>query len=282
MASLLDNLELFPLAAAVLLPGFIWTEVERKLVVQNRTDAMRRVFLFFFYSLLTYCVVGFYFWTDIEKIAQSKQISRSIAISLATGLLGVGVLGGIATAAFRRLDPVCGLLRWLGLPAMNAVKSPWDAAFGRRDHALVRVRTVDDRDVFGLLALNSQAACDEDGRDLFLEKLYIENESRDLVAAVGTKGVWIPGDRIHEVRFYTFEELDSDSGKAQCKASERPKHSNQDTEGERIARAGSEPQPSLPHADIEPKADGTAHCQSSESRAQPEVSLPPHVQSSTR
>lgn len=216
-ANLNAVLTLLPLGAVLLLPGFIWHAVTRKIVPGRGTDRSDRAGKILAYSILCFVIWAKVFpgalpSTPISDLAGALQIAANAALFL----VPISVLGGIVTGLFEREDCFRKILRLIRIQSASTGMDPWSRAFLRPIGCLVRIRYSDGGETYGIFNPKSVASDPSESKEIYLEQVFCINADGDLEPAVASQGCWISADFVREIQFIDAKELESDDAKTKC------------------------------------------------------------------
>jgi len=207
-----DSLSIAPIAAAALLPGYLWRQSERNFVASARLGKIEEIYGYVLYSLVTYSLVG----VSLQLVGWLPEDLDAVSLMEAARLLVVAMvisyLGGIATGLLRRFNLVGAIFGLIGIPTIHPIETGWDKAFSRRDGCLVRVAFKNGKDRFGIYGAKSLVSAEIENGDIYLEKTLCKGES-GLVHENATEGIWISSSEVQCLRFYKYEDLENDIDK---------------------------------------------------------------------
>lgn len=209
----INLLSLAPAVAALLLPGFLWQQSEGKFVSRGSIGRVEEVYTYVLYSLLAYTVPLILFSADYAGVSELGDISLELsAKTLVAGGIS-GTLGGIGTGLLRRFDGVGWVCGRLGLSTVHPFQTAWDRAFMRSKGCLVRVTFKDGTNRYGVYGSKSLVSTEASERDIYLEQAYCQAADGGLEQEIGTLGIWIPHSEVECVRFYSYENLNTDDAR---------------------------------------------------------------------
>jgi hypothetical protein len=220
------TVEALVIVALVLSPGYLFTQVARRLIahVPEATD------LRFLLTIITYGTaihaLAFPFWTStILRYYLSGQLLRherevffwAITVCIALPLvLGIGV--GQLTL-WKSLDR---LLDRIGLGYVDRMPSAWDYVVREPRGSWVKIQLKDGLGIIGgIYGSNSVASLDPRRADVYLEETWQLDEAGNFVGPViDSQGVWVAHDVIAYVTF--FNNWEEQSGTADLEVVAEP------------------------------------------------------------
>ncbi len=204
-----NSLSIAPIAAAALLPGYLWRQSERNFVASARLGKIEEIYGYVLYSLVAYSLVGLSLQLCGWLPENLDTISLLQSVRLLVIAMVVSYLGGIATGLVRRFNLVGVIFGVIGIPTIHPIEKGWDKAFSRRDGCLVRVTFKNGKDRFGIYGAKSLVSAEIENGDIYLEKTLCQGEG-GLVHENATEGIWISSSEVQCLRFYKYEELEND------------------------------------------------------------------------
>lgn len=190
-----------PVAAVVLLPGFVWTRAERRFVDEPAVGSVDLIYQYTLYSFIAYIPS---FAIAYQLLGRGSDAVHSVPLLLlwAASGLAVGLLGGAATGWLKRHDALGRFFARLRLHTLHSEHSAWNRATGRKQSCLVQVTLNDGKHVMGVFAGGSLASAASVWHDLYLEVEFEDGPRQTLVEVPGSEGVWISQDAISVIRFF--------------------------------------------------------------------------------
>ena len=213
------TIEALVIIALVLSPGYIFTQVTRRLIAHIPESTDLRLLL----TIITYGTViqalAFPLWTnrilgfyldDRLRQHQSETFLWAIGVCL---LLPVAL--GLLLGWLIQTAPVEAVLSRIGLGFVDRTPSAWDYAMDQPEGSWVKVRLKDDGgEIAGLFGRLSFASLDPNRADVYFEQVWRLDGFGTFVEPVpGSEGVWIAHDVIASIEFLSRpEETDGAAG----------------------------------------------------------------------
>lgn len=207
-----STIEALVIIALVLSPGYVFTQVARRLIahVPETTD------LRFLLTVVTWGTViqaiAFPFWTiqllDFYFDQDLPQHLVQVSVWVVTVCLLLPVVLGIAVGRLTLLPWVDNLLDKIGLGYIDRMPSAWDYLVRNPRGNWVRIYLRDNQGVIaGKFSVHSVASLDPKRADLYLEEAWLLDENGRFDRTVpASRGVWIAHNVMAYVDFLNLEE----------------------------------------------------------------------------
>ncbi len=184
---------------AFVAPGYICSLVAGWFVPAKKEDEKAKLLRMFMLTMLVFVIFS---------------LLASVVPTLKTG--GTTTPGGRALY-FGVIPVVLGLLlgwsaqngagrsigRRLGLTILHPVDTAWDRRFLRLNEGAFVLVKMEGGDEYAARYAECSFAGDGATRDLYLETLYDVDEEGVWQPVPATEGIWIRGDKLQAIRFYT-------------------------------------------------------------------------------
>lgn len=196
-------------SAALLVPGYLWLTAERWLSPQHRLAKEEKILRYIVYALINYAI---WYTVILSTLLSAALMMRpsfwDVCLWIFVLILSPLALG-IFTGILRRSKRVGAWLQKVGLPIPFTLETGWDQAFFRENSCLVRVLMKDGCERIGVYGCDSLVSPLPDSRDIFLEKLYEEDEHGDLQPKAMSLGMWIAEAEIRHLELYEIRSIDN-------------------------------------------------------------------------
>lgn len=205
------TIEALVIAALVLAPGYIFTQIARRVIahIEEPTDIR---FLLTIISAGTAIHVLIFFWTTrlvefyrVDRLASHQWEAYAWAISTVFLLpIGLGILAGQLSLR----APVERVLDRIGLGYIDRMPSAWDYVMRREEQGYVRVHLKDNQGmVAGAYGNRSFGSLNSKRSDIFLEETWQLDDAGNFGQRVAdTRGVWIAHEVMSHVEFLHGQE----------------------------------------------------------------------------
>jgi hypothetical protein len=202
---------------AFLLPGFVTVLIhENTYRYSEDPTPLDRLLRILYYSVWTYLLLGLAALLLHETrgtIEQLYEENKGDPAELVWRGALVVLIPSLLIATVTRFWYGSRLQQWwldlLHINRNHLQPTGWDFFFRKGTSAHVRVTTKDGARVYGYYGSESFAAYAKDGGDLYLEKVFAEEEDWFGPEAAGTAGVWLPMKDVVCVEFYDSERADT-------------------------------------------------------------------------
>lgn len=197
---------------AFALPGFVTVLIqERTFKSAEDPTALDRLLRILYYSVWIYlllALVALIFGIDRQSIQHLYDRYQGNPAELVWRGTLVVLVPSFIIANATRLWTGSRAQRWLlnmaRINERHEQPTAWDYFFGQRHNVYIRVTMKDGGRVLGFYGARSFAAYAKDGRDLYLERHYVQDEKSGWFGEEthGNHGVWIKADDAIAVEFY--------------------------------------------------------------------------------
>jgi Family of unknown function (DUF6338) len=230
---------------AFALPGFV------TVLIQERTfksaedpttlDRLLRILYYSVWSYLLLAVAAIVFGVDRAYIEQLYEQNEGDPAELvwrgALVILIPSIVIATATRAWSGSKAQALALRFARINERHEEPTGWDYFFQQRGEAYVRVTFKDGGRVYGYYGPYSFAAYAKDGRDLYLERVYAEDDDWFGPESAGTCGVWVKTEDAVAVEFYSRADAGTEETPAEASSRETPALETPGDSGPRAAQA---------------------------------------------
>lgn len=197
---------------AFALPGFVTVLIQER-TFKNAEDPtpLDRLLRVLYYSVWTYlllAMVALVFGIDRSWIEHLYHRHEGDPAQLIWRGALVALVPPFLIAHATRLWDSSPAQAWLlgkaGINARHEQPTAWDFFFRQRRNVYVRITLAGGSRVFGFYGANSFSAYAKDGRDLYLERLYVENPVTGWFGdeVGGNRGFWVKAEDAVSVEFY--------------------------------------------------------------------------------
>jgi hypothetical protein len=206
------TIEALLIAALVLAPGYIFTQIARRVIahIEEPTDIR---FLLTIISAGTAIHVLIFFWTvrivefyRVDGLAKHQWEAYAWAISTVFLIpIGLGVLAGQLSLR----TPVDRVLDRIGLGYIDRMPSAWDYVMRREEQGYVRVHLKDNQGIVaGAYGDRSFGSLNSKRSGIFLEETWQLDDVGNFAQRVAdTRGVWIAHEVMSHVEFLHGQEV---------------------------------------------------------------------------
>ncbi len=206
-----DSFEFF---ARYLLAGYVVIIVRSRFILGVRAKASELVIEAVIFSLLIQLAVIFlripvvfavgYFSDPNQSVVISPNLALFLEVLIFPTFVGL-ILGWNLSSGWNNT-----ILRRLSMPIVHPVQRAHDFAFGNaREPCLVLLTFEDDTVIRGFFGETSLAASDASRSDIYLERLYIEDETGQWSAPNPGRSGLISLSGIRSIEFLDVEENDN-------------------------------------------------------------------------
>jgi len=201
-------------AAALLVPGSVWTSVTASFVARKRATGEVRLV-----ELLTLSCANAAIWAwPLFLVARGDPVGLhpAIAVLLVVCFLFVspGLLG-LLSGLLHQKAVMSSFLNRLGFLTLSPVPTAWDYRFSQLRPSLVIVTLRDGRLIYGLFGYASFAGGSDSAHDLYLERIYVPLPTREWAPVTGSEGVLICADEIGIIEFVGYKEVGDAEGRCE-------------------------------------------------------------------
>lgn len=92
-------------------------------------------------------------------------------------------------------------LEKIGIKSIHSTPTAWDYKFSKQESAFVIVTLTDDTRIKGLYCTDSFSSSDFEERDLYLEKLYVSDNTQKWIEVEENNGIYISKNQIKYIEF---------------------------------------------------------------------------------
>jgi hypothetical protein len=194
------TIEALIIIALVLSPGYIFTQVARRLIAHVPESTDVRLLLTVITWGTVILAVAFPFWTNTilgyyldGRLRQHETEAFRWAVTIC---LILPVALGVAVGWLTTLKSVDWVLDKIGLGYVDRLPSAWDLVARQQKGSWVKIQLKDDQGVVaGRFGDHSVASLDPRRADVYLEQAWRLDESGNFAdPVVDTRGVWIAHD----------------------------------------------------------------------------------------
>jgi Family of unknown function (DUF6338) len=218
------------LLVAFVLPGFVTVLLqERTFRSADDPTPLDRLLRVVYYSVWTYlllAMVALIVGVDRAYIEDLYDRYKSDPAELvwrgALAILLPAMVVATATRLWAGTPAQSKVLGWLRINERHEQPTGWDYFFRQRRNVYVRVTTTDGSRILGFYGAASFATYAKDGRDLYLERVYVPDQQGWFgPESPGNRGVWVKTDAVVSIEFYDPEYASQES--ATSSSTEAPK-----------------------------------------------------------
>ena len=207
---------------AFALPGFFTVLIQERTFkrAEDPTD-LDRLLRILYYSLLSYLLlavvaipVGVHVSTVTSLYKQYKHEPAQLVWRGAIVLLAPSLVIATVTRIWDQWRRLRGAVVWvLHLNDRHTEPTGWDYFFRKRLGVHVRATLKSGEKVFGYYGGESFAAYSKDGRDLYLETQYDEEDGWFGQPAANTRGIWVNTQEAVSIEFYSPGDANTEAPK---------------------------------------------------------------------
>jgi hypothetical protein len=218
------------LLVAFVLPGFITVLIqERTFKSAEDLTPLDRLLRVLYYSVWTYlllALVALVFQIDRtyveETVDHFEDDPAELVWRAALVLLIPSFLIATATRLWAGSKAQSCTLQKLRINERHQEPTAWDFFFRQQRNSYVRVTLSDGGRVLGFYGQRSFAAYAKDGRDLYLERIYVLDDAHDWFGPEvdGNRGVWVRTEDVVSVEFYDPQDEREQEPAAEASGSE--------------------------------------------------------------
>lgn len=198
------------LIAAFLLPGFVTVLIqERTFKSADDPTPLDRLLRVLYYSVWIYLLLAglaLIFGIDRNSVTDLYDRYQDDPAQLVwrAGILILVPAFVVANSTrwWAGSEPQRRLHRLLKINSRHEEPTAWDHHFRQRGQSYVRLTAESGARIYGYYGERSFAAYAKDGRDLFLERVYIEDDDWFGREVTGSAGVWVSTEKIVAAEFY--------------------------------------------------------------------------------
>ena len=201
---MIDSLDTVIYSAYFLVPGYVIREIVGKFLPDREHNDFEKVVMYLEYSILE---IALWYWLFEEIYCKfGNHMSKYWGI-LIFAVLITSLITGIAIGLIKKHQVFRRALAFGGINVQHSVPTAWDYKFSTTDTPKWMCICLDDNTILrGRYGMKSLASSDRNNQDIYLEEVFMIDETDAWVREDRTDGIWISSKSIKWINFYKDEE----------------------------------------------------------------------------
>lgn len=193
------------MAIAFLIPGFIITSINKRVIPIVDKEYKTKIFENFIYSFL-----NIFLWSiPIYKIYLNIDWwHKNYTLLWIVGVLIIFLSPmtiALVVILFNRHEIFRKICEYFSLPSVDTDPSAWDFKFKQIQGEWVLITLSDNRTIAGFVGKNSFISSNAKERDLYIDEVYEINKNNEWHKTKRTDGIWLRSGEIISIEFFKFE-----------------------------------------------------------------------------
>lgn len=200
-------------AIAFLIPGFIVTNITKRVIPLVDKEYKTKIFENFIYSFL-----NIFLWSiPIYRIYLSIEYWKENYVLLWIASFLIIFLSPIAIALIiiliNKYEIIRKVCEYFNISPVDTEPSAWDFKFKQIKGEWVLITLSDKRMVAGFIGINSFISSNSKERDLYIDEVYEIDENGLWKKRKRTDGIWLKNEEIKSIEFFCCEKGDDKNEK---------------------------------------------------------------------
>ena len=187
------NLDILITIAAFIVPGYITLQISNGIKPLNK-DEKENTFNFLIYCVI-YSFINTYLYYLISNIEVIKNLNSDLVILI------ISILMGFVISVANPFKLICALLAMLNIDIKSPMPTAWDYVLLNHENTNIIITLDDNTKIKAWWGKNSHASDLDHGSDMYLEKVYKENEKGEWVEDKDSKGIYLSKNIIRMIEF---------------------------------------------------------------------------------
>lgn len=169
--------------ASFIVPGYITLQISDAIKPKKQDEKTKEV------HFLIYCVIYSFVNTYLYHLASNIEVIKNINSDLV--MLLISILVGIIIGIANPIHIIYLLLGLMNVDVKDPVPTAWDYVLLNHANSFIIITLSDNSKLRGWWGENSYAADASHGGDIYIEKIYDENENGEWIENKNSKGIYL-------------------------------------------------------------------------------------------
>lgn len=197
-------------AIAFLIPGFIITNIIRRVIPKVDKDYKTNVlenFIFSFLNIFLWAIPIYKIYINIEW--WNKKILLLWLVCLLIIFLSPIIIAAVIIIFYQK-EMFRRLCQYFNVSSIDTEPSAWDFKFKQIENEWVIITLKDETTIGGYIGVNSFISSNCKERDLYIDEQYKISKNGEWKKVNRTDGIWIKNDEIKYIEFLKDERKNKD------------------------------------------------------------------------
>lgn len=197
-------------AIAFLIPGFIITNIIRRVIPKVDKDYKTSVlenFIYSFLNIFLWAIPIYKIYINIEW--WNKKILLLWLVCLLIIFLSPIIIAAVIIIFYQK-EVFRKLCQYFNISSIDTEPSAWDFKFKRIDGEWIIITLKDKTTIGGYIGVNSFISSNCKERDLYIDEQYEISKNGEWKKVNRTDGIWIKNDEIKYIEFLKNERKNKD------------------------------------------------------------------------
>lgn len=197
-------------AIAFLIPGFIITNIIRRVIPKVDKDYKTNVlenFIFSFLNIFLWAIPIYKIYINIEW--WNKKILLLWLVCLLIIFLSPIIIAAVIIIFYQK-EMFRRLCQYFNVSSIDTEPSAWDFKFKQIENEWVIITLKDETTIEGYIGVNSFISSNCKERDLYIDEQYKISKNGEWKKVNRTDGIWIKNDEIKYIEFLKDERKNKD------------------------------------------------------------------------
>ncbi|WP_195573916.1 DUF6338 family protein [Paenibacillus sp. 1001270B_150601_E10] len=200
----LSNFDMALYTLLFLIPGFSMSFAYGYFIPQRDQAYQPAILRFFFFSCVNFAI----WWPLIHQLITIKYYDNHPfrwSICIIAVLIIFPFILGLVAGLITEKEWLRVMLHKVKVQTLHPVPTAWDYIMSKAAYTIVTLK--DGTRIYGKYSNNSIASSVPNEKDLYIEVVYKLDENGSWQEIPRSNGVWIAGDQILHIEFFTMEEI---------------------------------------------------------------------------
>lgn len=205
---MINTLETLIVFIFFITPGFLVTTIINRRIKPAESSEIRILISSVIFSIFSHLILSY--WTfRIYKLYISNQLFNDNSIInfilwCIVTIIIVPIILGLLLSFLTECDKLQKIFSFFGISKIDRISRSWDYIFLKREYYWIIIHLKSGDKIYGFLGEKSFVSLAHDNPDIFVEEIYnYDEKNRSFGKKIsGTKGAWIPLDKIDWISFY--------------------------------------------------------------------------------